>query len=797
MMASIFLALASSPLTSADRAVRSDDRSKNAVARSPSSEIDWRATIDDMVYRLNKESRTTEGNATNSVAELLSSVACQNDKEILTTLMQILSADLEPTAANEKLLSDLYRRLGDLYEGTATKQVHWYSLAMQYAPDPGTRAQLEEKISDLGGDAFAFAVTPRPTTAGTRTCDWADTCETAVAVALDYSDVLTIEGECVDHDWFSFDVTGPDGLEMTIATMSEDIYGDDTDLELWDGCSGNLLQADDDSGPGFLSLIETGCLAPGTYYVAVGGWLDMSYPDDFDFTITAGDPCLLPGPDGYEPDNDCASASHMGSIISVPLHASGWGRMMRGIRDHSIYPAGDIDFTHFETRRNEMVRMATAEQFPTIWNDNTSSAPEDNPDTILELFYGADPDYGGLCNNPQGDFPDPCYSDADCEGLTSPDPVPSYPPCIPLQYFDVGGGSCGSWSQALAYNDDRGGADFGSELFICLPRSDRKTTSLTAEDGWCVGVQAYSENDIFEYQLKILAETTCNFEIEPNNRFQDATPLIPGESMHGFYDKSAFPGWVADADLYSFDVEEMTVVRFRTDGYDPCEVDTALEIYVGPDDFGYYHPTGITSDDCIGRMACLDVVLPPANDLMGNVVVDPDYIINVTSWYLNMNFPYKLEWYVLAFMEEEEPNDTCETSNSIEPGSLVYGVFFPECDYDAFNLTLTEDTYVVFETNGSDDSVMALETTTGDWLACDDDSGPNRGSKIEGCLPPGEYCLRLRPFGYYMSFNYELTYTATPGCVPTDPPSMIYDGYGRCDGDGYASPEEEFNTCPN
>jgi hypothetical protein len=125
------------------------------------------------------------------------------------------------------------------------------------------------------------------------------------------------------------------------------------------------------------------------------------------------------------------------------------------------------------------------------------------------------------------------------------------------------------------------------------------------------------------------------------------------------------------------------------------------------------------------------------------------------------------------------------------------GSFAETCDFDTWLLSVDEASYVILETDGSGDTSMMLLDSGAQFIACDDDGGPALGSRIEGCLPAGEYFVRLRPYGYWMSFDYELSFAATPGCLPTDPPSLVYDGQFRCDGYGYSSPDEEFDTCPN
>jgi hypothetical protein len=769
-------------IAAAERSERTADRTKVETRDGRTVEFS------DLVRRDARQARLSSPSESHRATALLSMAAHQKGSEALSTLMRILALDLERTAGNEKLLSEVYSMLGDLYEGNATKQVHWYNLAMQYTPDAGARAWMGERITELGGEPFAPP--------STREIGY-DSCDEAAQMELDFYTTMSIIAPG-DHDWFMFDILpGGESYDVTIATSSTTPYFDDTDLTLWRGCSEGIGQEmwsfDDDGGPGYLSLIETGCLAYGTYYIEVGGWLDLVTPDDFTLMVYATDTCYPPSPDGYEPDDDPDEASEIGLPTSLPMHANGWGRTRKEIQDHSIYPAGDIDFARFRITGNEWVRMSTAASFPTFFNGFTASDPADNPDTAVSLLYGEEPNYGGFCNNPPGGFPDFCYTDEDCVGLVV-DPIPFFPDCIPFWDFVFPFVPFPEhWWRTLAIDLGRSAIDRGAELFVCLPRGDHRTPLIYAENDWVVRVDPYTSNDTFDYQLQVKNEVGCEFELEPNNSFGTANqlPSLNGE-INGFWEFSAFDFFTADADLFSFDVDELTALYFETDGYDTFDVDTALELYVGPSDYGDYFFTGFSNDDCIDWLSCLDVVLPPANDLLGNVSADADYFMNVTSWWLNKNYPYTLRVNVVEPpVVEAEPNDSCETANPIGSTGTAAAEFNPSCDYDSWLLTLDEPGYAILETDGGGDTTMALLGGGGQYFFCDDDSGPAYGSRIEGCLPAGEYFVRLRPYGYWMEFDYELSTSVTPGCVPTDPPDMTYDGMFRC------SSREEFDSCPN
>lgn len=79
-----------------------------------------------------------------------------------------------------------------------------------------------------------------------------------------------------DNDWTNFYVDAA-GTLLTIATNQIDSTTMDTYLELYDACGGAIIAQDDDSGPGFYSLISN-FPAPhaGTYYIKTRGYSTSS-----------------------------------------------------------------------------------------------------------------------------------------------------------------------------------------------------------------------------------------------------------------------------------------------------------------------------------------------------------------------------------------------------------------------------------------------------------------------------------------------------------------------------------------
>ena len=781
-VATVCLAMVFSPLMATERTRSDSDRGKRTSVEHDDRSIP--ETFNDLTRARTERVRQPDSTAA-TASKLLSAAKSQTGDAAIAALNQVLQLGLESSTETDKILAEAHVMLGDLYQGSASKQVAYYGIALQFTSEPAARQAVERKIQDLGGDVFAltFNGTQAPTM-GTRDLGVRDTCDAAEAVALDYSSgfVLNIDNSIPgfpDYEWFSFDVPGPDGWSVRIETLT-DMPGttqDDTDLTLWGGCTGGIADTqiafNDDSplanGP-YMSRIDTGCLLPGTYYVEVGGWIDVSSPDNFELQIAVEGTCELPAVDAYEPDDDRADAAEIGLPTSIPSHANGWGRAKKEIQDRTIFPVGDVDNARFSLSRVELVNMGTATTFPTFFNGFTDIAANDDNDTVMDLRYGVSPNYGGFCNDPGNGFPNACFVDADCDGLVIA-PLPGFPDCIPLFLFS----GFGAFNDpSLAFNDDAGIGVRGSELTMCLPPSIQTSGDGTTADSWLVEVNPWSSSDIFEYQLRVRNLTRCTFESEPNNDFLDANPLTLGDTVHGIFDFSVtFP--FQDSDLWSFDVEEESLVTFETLGYDSFAVDTAFETYVGPDDNGDFFTLGAagTNDDGgSGFLSLISYVLPPANDLLGNTTADADYFLNVTSFYLNPNFPYTLTSSIAgAPLVESEPNDDCGTNaNAVDIGDDILASINPAGDHDAFLVTVGSNTFIDLATAGAGDTVMKITDSSNVVLACDDDGGPGLLSAISGCLAPGTYCVEVKAFSAGATFNYSLSVGGggscpTPGSV--------------------------------
>lgn len=605
---------------------------------------------------------------------------------------------------------------------------------------------------------------------------------------------------------------------------------------------------DDDGATGapFTSRIDTPCLGPGTYYVRIGGFADVVTSFNFTFEVTQTGSCVVPLPDAFEPDDARADANPIGHATSNPPNSNGWGRAQKEIQAHSIFPPGDADTMSVKLGGNELVRTATAITFPTFFNDFTSVPAGLDIDTVIEVVYTTEKAYGGRCNeqntagtpgpgpNPPGAFNVPCMVDngpifvgdpsvdnaslgcdfnndgqATCSDLVNPFPAgccadndldDCFPACIPIYFFNAPFGV----ENPLAFNDDEGGGSFGSNLLTCLPRTQPvQGISSSGGEDWLVRTCAFSANVFdfgtkctapvpgpgqFDYEVLVKNEVRCNFESEPNNAFDTANDLTLGETISGIFDYAlAFP--FQDDDYYRWDVTEDSIVTFDTNGYDVFNCDTGLDIFVGPDDTGTFFFTGLEDDDGgPGWLSHIQAIFPPANDLLGNTVADADYYIDVTSFYLNPNFPYDLITASAAVPpQESEPNNTCATANDVDLGDTVLASISPSCDYDSYHLTLASNTFLTVRTTGGDTTIKVegAGTIAND---CDDDSGGSFTSLLQGCLPPGDYCVRVRSYLGLPVSAYQIAMTGTTGCSPTVPPSLGGDGGFAC--------ATGYDTCP-
>ena len=740
-------------------------------------------------------------------SSLLSAASKQEADVAITMLQQIVTMNLQSTEQNDQILSSAFEMLAGLYSGAPSKQVMNLGMALQYASDASRRTDLEGQITSLGGDVFTLAFNNNNglNTYAKRDPGADDSCLGAAAVALPHSETMSIT-PAGDHNWRSFDLVGAprDGAFLRIQTISDNPGSgeDDTDLALWNDCpenGGEQIAFNDDIIGDFTSRIDTDCLGPGTYYVEVGGFFDFSTPDNFDLEIEITGTCVVPVIDGFEPDDSPATAGDIG--LPTPTSGNGWGRSHKEIQARSLVPRGDFDYVTFGLSQNSLVRMGTADQFPTFFNGFTGPNDLLAADTIMALFYQNEPNYGGRCNQSTNGFLPVCFTDADCPDPLI-DPLPAFPDCIPLQAF----GLVADFNP-IATNDDRGSGDFGSELLMCLPRtgSGGGSGTLQAVGGeWMVEVSPWRPTgttnfiDPFDYELQVKNEVGCLYEQEPNGDccfpYDSRGPAQEyeiGTTISGMWDFSVANPY-ADSDHFVFDVEETTFLLFSTDAPEPGVSDTFLELIVGPDDEGDFFFAGVSDDNGgVGGLSSVAADLPPANELLGNELTnDARYIMRVRSRFISANWPYEFSAVVSTPpVVEVEPNDTEATAQAIEIGNTVIAAIDEDgCDYDVYSFTLTENTFVTLEETSGGDATMQITDCSGNVAGCDDDSGgPGFLFLIDGCLPAGTWCAQVRAFDPALGFDYVLETSGTAGCTPDSPPTMNGDNGFNC---------TDFDTCP-
>jgi hypothetical protein len=297
-------------------------------------------------------------------------------------LNRVLLMDLPATRAGQKVLVNSYLALGDIYSQLPAeglhKSIHFYGIALENMDSTEDADRMVSTLNTvsgiqtvLGDDAVSLAPLPLPNSpVALDTGD--DDCGAAVVATLPWSEIMTVAFNG-DHNWRMF--TLAETSEVTIETISSDTFGDDTDLNLYGGCSGTVptdfIAFNDDGGAGFLSLIEL-TLPAGDYWVEVGGYRDSRTPDDFELSITAFVPFLGPA-DEYEPDNESSVATSIGFRNNGVGQGNQGGRDNSQIQSHNIFPEFDIDFFTFGLSRANFVRMETTTDGDTVMGLSNAS----------------------------------------------------------------------------------------------------------------------------------------------------------------------------------------------------------------------------------------------------------------------------------------------------------------------------------------------------------------------------------------------------------------------------------------
>jgi len=159
-----------------------------------------------------------------------------------------------------------------------------------------------------------------------------------------------------DVDWAQFYVSATGDL-ITISTDAIDATTMDTYLELYDACGGAMIAYDDDSGPGFYSLISN-FAAPhaGWYFVKVRGYSTSSYGTyKLDVLCSGGTPPPVDDTcDGAGAWERCTSGSATGDL--TPYHNNydpGSGGCSSGFSE-----AGKDQVVKFDLQAGDVVNIS-------------------------------------------------------------------------------------------------------------------------------------------------------------------------------------------------------------------------------------------------------------------------------------------------------------------------------------------------------------------------------------------------------------------------------------------------------
>ncbi len=660
----------------------------------------------------------------NMLISLAQQLIADGDVDRANGLMQqVLRLDLPSDREGQKIMIETNLVFGEIYSfQPATglhKSIDFYSRAfngMQISEDSRAMVSTLNAIAaiqtTLGNDAEAaslktaaddimIGIAPAPLNVRQRSAvdgPGDDDCGTAVSVGSTSTTSMDIS-PAGDHNWVTFSLAAETNVTIETTTTG-DPFSFDTDMNLYGGCAGavpsDFIEFDEDDGDGFLSII-TRCLPAGDYYVEVGGWLDSTPVPTFDLEISES-ACL--GVDEYEPDYLVCSDD-----------------FDNGCDTDADCVAGTCSFlnpTHIGFRNNG---VGQGNQFG---RDNSQIQ------TDKSIYPGGDWDLL--------DFDLSRANFVRLETLTDGDSIAAI------------------WNPAgwlTAVNDDWIVLAGPSRLEVCIP----------ARNNWLGGVLGFSLSDEFFYDVALDVEHPCApFETEPNDTCDadGVQELEVGVTAYGLQEKDG----MLDDDYYWFTLEEDSLIRLETDGYDGSRVDTLLELYVGcPDE------TLIASDDDGGVIFM---------SLIQGIASAGTYYVNVDAWPLsspNVVFPYELNLTVTeAPNVEAEPNDACVEANPAALGDNFLASIGFIGDHDNFLLNVPADGFVNIVTSGPrGDTVLQVQNADGSVVVgCDDDGGDGLFSAWGCCLAAGDYCVTVKDFGDNSTIGqYSIDFADAGACTPS------------------------------
>jgi hypothetical protein len=293
-------------------------------------------------------------------------------------------------------------------------------------------------------------------------------------------------------------------------------------------------------------------------------------------------------------------------------------------------------------------------------------------------------------------------------------------------------------------------------------------------------------------------------EIEPNDHCLsqndacgvEVQPILLGASVDAAIDDSC------DFDVFAFSLDQTTEVSFETVG----QGDTAIRLVDAN-----CERIGCDEDSGEGYMSLLSGCLPAGSFALEIRPFDNaqtfDYTLVTTADTATGCTPTtttgdNLFWCqpevdflgcgTLASLVEAQDFPDCAGGSSplVTPGDLVTASIDPACDRDSYHFSIAVDTEVKIEGLGGADTALVLATGDCTRLTCDDDSGsggnPPYEPKLCGCLPAGEYVVRVRAF-QTATHPYELEINSIRPCNSVIDPPPTGDEAFTC---------SSFETCP-
>jgi hypothetical protein len=371
----------------------SEDGDQSRAATKPGKQEPTIVTRHDLMARID----TGTAKAASLLARAEGLLLQGNTFEAISLLNQITSMDLLVEREADKIVATAYLNLGNIYntpEMYPGKAASFFGEAVarmdreeELVQIVDTLATMSDIHAVLGNDVEVSRIdamlldiqlgvpveiefdASQSAAAPLDTGD--DTCDAAVAVPVPHQETMSIK-PAFDENWRKFTLTAP--RVVVISTLDADT-SKDTKLELHEGCpaTGNdPIYADDDGGPGLLSLIETNCLDAGDYWTKVSAYSNNT-PENFTFTITDA-PCPIPPDiDEYEPDDEIGLASRIGFRNNGVGEGNQNGRDNKQIQHHSFYPTPDLDWVTFSLSRANWV------------NIETFGVEGENPDTLMGI----------------------------------------------------------------------------------------------------------------------------------------------------------------------------------------------------------------------------------------------------------------------------------------------------------------------------------------------------------------------------------------------------------------------------